>query len=114
MIEFFRWLWSIGWSAGGLSVGTLILSVLALIILPRIFAALPEWVRNVLILIAVGAALHTIGYAKGRHDERVYYKAKINRQIGKAVQKGDDARAQTLQEFDDADDLPDDGFRRDD
>lgn len=115
MIEFLRWLWSISWSLGGLSASAFVLAIVAVFVLPRIFAGLPEWVRTMLIMVAVGAGMHTLGYGKGRHDERVYYKSKINREISKAVRNGQEATAKALQEFDDApDDLPDDGFRRDD
>lgn len=114
MIEFFRWLWSISFSLGGLSVVTCILAIVALLVGSRILALLPDWAKTVLIFIAVGAGLYAVGYGTGRHDERGFYKGRINREIAKNVLKGEHARAEALQEFDNAHDLPDDGFRRSD
>ena len=52
-------------------------------------------------------------YTKGYSDGRSAYKAKIEREIRNAVQKGDEARERALREFDASpDSLPDDGFRR--
>lgn len=113
MIEFFRWLWSIGWSFGGLSALTSIGAIVLLLVGSRLLAILPDWTRSVLIVVAIAAGTGSVMYGKGRHDERVYYKSKINREIGKAVQRGDDARAKALEDFDSAEDVPDDGFRRD-
>ena len=61
------------------------------------------------------AALAIVGgvYTKGRIDGQTAYKAKIERQIKDAIDKGDSARADALRQFDAApDSLPDDGFRR--
>jgi hypothetical protein len=52
-------------------------------------------------------------YTKGRMDGRAAYKAKIEREIANAVEKGNSAKANALREFDASPDgLPDDGFRR--
>ena len=67
-------------------------------------------------IVAIGAvALAIVGgaYTKGRIDGRAAYKAKIEREIKDAVDKGDAARADALRKFDAApDELSDDGFRR--
>lgn len=54
-------------------------------------------------------------YVKGRFDGRAHYKAKIEREIAKAVRKGDAAREKALRDFNALpdDELPNDGFRRD-
>ncbi len=114
ILEWGRWLWSISWSLGGLSVVTCIIAVVGLLVASRFLAVLPDWAKTVLILVAVGAGMFAAGYTAGRVDERAFYKARINREIAKSVIKGDTARTQALKEFDRADDLPDDGFRRDD
>lgn len=67
--------------------------------------------------LAIGiAAVAIVGgaYTKGRLDGRASYKAKIERQIQDAKDKGDAAREKALRDFDaHADDeLPNDGFRR--
>lgn len=52
-------------------------------------------------------------YVKGRLDGRASYKAKIEREIADAVNKGDAARERALRDFDASPDVvPDDGFRR--
>lgn len=58
------------------------------------------------------AALAIVGgaYTKGRFDGRASYKAKIERQIKDAVQKGTDARDRSLRDLD-AGRVPDDWFR---
>jgi hypothetical protein len=67
-------------------------------------------------VVAIGlAALAIVGgaYTKGRFDGRASYKAKIEREIANAIEKGDAARERALRDFDAApDELPDDGFRR--
>lgn len=62
---------------------------------------------------AIGvSALAIVGgaYTKGRLDGRSSYKAKIERQIKDAVEKGTDARNNALRELD-AGRVPDDWFR---
>ena len=60
-----------------------------------------------LVLAAIGAI-----YAKGRYDNNVAFKEKIERESTKAVNKADAARRDAGQRFD-AGGLRDDGFRRD-
>jgi len=63
--------------------------------------------------LAIGiAAVAIVGgvYAKGRLDGRASYKAKIERQIKDAVEKGNDARNNALRELD-AGRVPDSWFR---
>lgn len=68
--------------------------------------------RYAMIAIVAVSALGGL-YAKGRYDGRTAYKAKIEREIKNAIDKGDAARERALREFDAApDSLPDDGFRR--
>lgn len=67
--------------------------------------------------LAIGiAAVALVGgvYTKGRLDGRTSYKAKIERQIQDAKNKGDSAREKALRDFDahSDDELLDDGFRR--
>jgi len=62
---------------------------------------------------AIGlAAIAIVGgaYTKGRLDGRSSYKAKIERQIKDAVEKGNDARDNALRELD-AGRVPDGWFR---
>jgi hypothetical protein len=58
------------------------------------------------------AALAIVGgaYTKGRLDGRASYKAKIERQIKDAVEKGTDARDRALRDLD-AGRVPNDWFR---
>ncbi len=49
-------------------------------------------------------------YAKGRIDGKASYKAKIERQIKDAIEKGTDARSNSLRELD-AGRVPNDWFR---
>ena len=63
--------------------------------------------------LAIGvAAVAIVGgaYTKGRLDGRASYKAKIERQIKDAVEKGNDARNNALRELD-AGRVPDSWFR---
>lgn len=63
--------------------------------------------------LAIGiAAVAIVGgvYTKGRLDGRASYKAKIERQIKDAVEKGTDARNNALRELD-AGRVPNDWFR---
>jgi len=63
--------------------------------------------------VAIGlAAVALIGgvYGKGRIDGRASYKAKIERQIKDAVEKGTDARDHSLRELD-AGRVPENWFR---
>ncbi len=106
MIEFFRFLGSIFWSLGALSL----LGTLAAIAL---LAVLPEKWRGWLFAAAAAGAVFTTAYGIGRYDERSFVKSRINREIGHAVVKGNRAQEEALRNFDAAIDLPDDGFRRD-
>lgn len=63
--------------------------------------------------LAIGlAAVAIVGgaYTKGRLDGRASYKAKIERQIKDAVEKGNDARNNALRDLD-AGRVPDSWFR---
>ncbi len=52
-------------------------------------------------------------YLKGRSDGKADYKAKIEREISKAIKDGKDAKAAALREFDAVvDGVRDDGFSR--
>jgi hypothetical protein len=78
-------------------------------ILAFIFSPLGRYA--IIALVAVGAV--TGIYVKGRSDGRTAYKAKIEREIKNAIDKGDAARERALRDFDASpDSLPDDGFRR--
>lgn len=75
-----------------------------------IFSPIGRWVAGVAVVLALLGGVYT----KGRLDGRTSYKAKIEREIRDAIQKGDAARERALRDFDAApdDSLPDDGFRR--
>lgn len=66
-------------------------------------------------IIAGGVVLAAVlGWGEKRYwDGRSDYKAKIEREIAKAVKKGDTARAKALEDFDKSEEVPDDGFARD-
>lgn len=49
-------------------------------------------------------------YAKGRHDGKLSYKAKIEREIADAINKGEAGRADALKQLD-AGGVPDGWFR---
>lgn len=61
----------------------------------------------IVIVLVVGGA-----YGKGRIDGRSAYKAKIERQIKNAVEKGTDARERALRDLDNGR-VPDSWFRDD-
>jgi len=65
-----------------------------------------RWIGGSLI---VGAMLGGV-YTKGRLDGRASFKAKVERQINDAIQKGDNGRADALRELD-AGELHHDWFR---
>ncbi len=52
-------------------------------------------------------------YLKGRSDGKAAYQAKLEREIGKAITKGDKARTDALRKFDENKEIEDDGFARD-
>ncbi len=62
----------------------------------------------VMLVLAIAAAI----YAKGRHDDRVAFKEKIERESAAFVQKANSARKSAGDKFD-AGGLRDDGYRRD-
>lgn len=66
-------------------------------ILAFIFSPIGRWVAGALVVTGLVAGV----YAKGRLDGRSSYKAKIERQINDAVQKGDAGRADALRKLDD-------------
>lgn len=56
-----------------------------------------RWLAGILaVLVLLGGI-----YTKGRIDGRASYKAKIERQINEAIQKGDNGRADALRKLDD-------------
>lgn len=65
-----------------------------------------RWVGiGVIALMAIGGV-----YEKGRFDQRSYDKAKLQREISDAIEKGNDGAADALRKFD-AGGLPDGWFR---
>jgi hypothetical protein len=52
-------------------------------------------------------------YVKGRMDGKAAYQAKLTREINKAIETGDRARAEALKKFDATKEITDDGFARD-
>lgn len=66
-------------------------------ILAFILSPIGRWVAGALVVAGLVAGV----YAKGRIDGRSSYKAKIERQINDAVQKGDAGRADALRKLDD-------------
>ncbi len=65
-----------------------------------------RWVVGVVSMLAIVGGIYT----KGRLDGRASYKAKIERQINEAIQKGDNGRADALKKLDDGS-APDGWFR---
>ena len=75
-------------------------------IIAFVFSPIGRWVVGALsILVLIGGI-----YTKGRVDGRASYKAKIERQINDAVQKGDTGRADALRKLNDGE-LSDNWFR---
>lgn len=71
-----------------------------------VFSPIGRWLSGVLVVLAViGGA-----YTKGRIDGRASYKAKIQRQIEDAIQKGEQGRADALRDLD-AGSVPDSWWR---
>lgn len=75
-------------------------------ILAFVFSPIGRWVVGILSILAVAGGIYT----KGRLDGRASYKAKIERQINEAVQKGENGRADALRQLD-AGSVPDGWFR---
>lgn len=75
-------------------------------ILAFILSPIGRWVGGALVIITLLGGI----YAKGRHDGKLSYKAKIEREIAAAIDKGDAGRADTLKQLD-AGGLPDGWFR---
>lgn len=75
-------------------------------ILAFVFSPIGRWIIGGLsILVVIGGI-----YTKGRIDGRSSYKAKIERQINEAIEKGDSGRADALKKLDDGS-TPDGWFR---
>lgn len=105
MMEALRWIGSYLIGIGGIGLAVTIAAVAVAVLLPT--------VRQIAIVVAVAAAASTASYTWGRADERSFTKAKLQREIGNAILKGDNARERALRDFDAADGVPDDdGFRR--
>ena len=65
-------------------------------IIAFVVSPIGRWIVGSLsILVLIGGI-----YTKGRLDGRASYKAKIERQINEAVQKGDNGRADALKQLD--------------
>lgn len=75
---------------------------------------LTDRLRLGLLIIGIAVGVATLSYGKGALDARAAAKAKIEKEIGDAVRKGNTAKERALRDFDAApdDSLPDDGFRR--
>jgi hypothetical protein len=74
---------------------------------------LTDRLRTGLLIAGISVGVATIAYGKGRYDENIVYRTKIEREKADAIEKGDAARERALRDFDAApDELPDDGFRR--
>lgn len=65
-----------------------------------------RWVAGATAIILIIGGI----YVKGRHDGKLSYQAKIQREIAAAIQTGDQGRADTLKRLD-AGGLPDGWFR---
>jgi len=74
--------------------------------------AFGRWVGIGLVLTVVLLGSHTYFYFKGRSAGAAAYKAKIEREIKKATDKGDKARADALKDFDKNSDSYSDPFER--
>lgn len=75
-------------------------------ILAFVFSPIGRWLVGAAVIVTLIGGI----YAKGRHDGKLSYKAKIEREIAQAIQKGDAGRADTLKQLD-AGGLPDGWFR---
>lgn len=65
-----------------------------------------RWIAGTLSVLSLACMIYT----KGRLDGRASYKAKIEREISQAIQKGEKGRADALQKLHD-NDIPDSWFR---
>lgn len=65
-----------------------------------------RWIAGAgIILIIIGGI-----YVKGRHDGKLSYQAKVQREIAEAIQKGENGRASALKQLDSSG-VPDGWFR---
>lgn len=72
-----------------------------------ILSPIGRWIAGVGIVVL----LLTGVYVKGRFDGRASYKAKVERQINEAIEKGDDGRAKALKKLDEDGEAPAGWFR---
>jgi len=75
-------------------------------ILAFVLSPIGRWIAGAGMLILLAGGI----YAKGRYDGRSSYKAKIERQINEAIEKGDNGRADALKQLDDGS-VPNGWFR---
>lgn len=75
-------------------------------ILGLILSPIGRWLTGAVAVLAIISGI----YIKGRHDGKVSYKAKIERQINEAIQQGDNGRVEALKKLDDGS-TPDGWFR---
>lgn len=67
-----------------------------------------RWVGGAAIVIALIGSV----YLKGRSDGKASYQAKVEREIKRAVDRGDKARTEALKKFDANKEIEDDEFMR--
>ena len=65
-----------------------------------------RWIAGAVAIVLIIGGI----YVKGRHDGKLSYQAKVQREIAQAIQTGDAGRADTLKRLD-AGGLPDGWFR---
>lgn len=75
-------------------------------ILGLVLSPVGRWVSGFIAVLAIISGI----YIKGRSDGKQSYKAKIERQINEAIEKGDNGRADALRKLDDGS-VPDGWFR---
>lgn len=76
-------------------------------IIAFVFSPIGRWIAGVGIVLLMLTGV----YVKGRFDGRASYKAKIERQINDAIEKGDDGRAKALKKLDEDGEAPSGWFR---
>ena len=78
-----------------------------------IFAWILSPIGRIVMIAFCTVILLSVIYVKGRVDGKASYQAKLTREINAAISKGDKARTEALQKFDNNKEVEDDGFSRD-
>lgn len=73
-----------------------------------LFSPLGKWIAGAAVVLTLIGGV----YIKGRSDGKASYQAKVEREIKRAVERGDKARTEALKKFDQNKEIEDDEYMR--